>query len=112
MLQRFRIVLALSVCLLPAIASAQSAREVRAVRVKEPLKIDGRLDEEIYAAVEPAGNFVQQLPREGLAATEPTATSGSFSTTTTCTCRCAAPTATPSGWSPTSCGAITATSSR
>ena len=37
-----------------------------------PLRIDGRLDDEIYAAIPPIGGFIQQLPREGDPATEPT----------------------------------------
>ena len=57
-------------------APAQSVRapadEVRAVRLGAPLRIDGRLDEEVYAAIAPIGGFVQQLPIEGVPATEPT----------------------------------------
>src|SRR5881394_354440 len=67
------IVLALGVCLSSAVASAQTpAREIRATRLAQPLKLDGRLDEEIYATVKPEGDFVQQLPHEKQPATEPT----------------------------------------
>ncbi len=45
---------------------------VRAVRIDAPLKIDGRLDEEIYSGVEPLTDFIQQEPREGSPATEKT----------------------------------------
>jgi hypothetical protein len=45
---------------------------MRATRVREPLRIDGRLDEPIYAAVRPAGDFVQFEPVNGAPATEPT----------------------------------------
>jgi hypothetical protein len=45
---------------------------LRAVRVATPPRIDGRLDDEIYATIPAVGGFIQQLPREGLAATEPT----------------------------------------
>jgi len=45
---------------------------IRAVRIDRPLRIDGRLDEEVYASVPGAGDFVQQLPRENRPATEPT----------------------------------------
>ena len=45
---------------------------VRAVRIPEPLRLDGRLDEDIYTTVQGAGGFLQQLPREGVDATEPT----------------------------------------
>jgi hypothetical protein len=45
---------------------------VRAVRLTEPLRLDGRLDEEIYRTVPPSDGFVQQVPQQGAAATEPT----------------------------------------
>ena len=48
------------------------ADEVRAVRLTAPLRIDGRLDEEVYGTVAPIDGFVQQLPLEGVPATEPT----------------------------------------
>ena len=64
-----------------ASASAQSptvTREadgrisVRAIRTDAPIRIDGRLDEAIYGATQPIGDFVQQEPDEGAAATEKT----------------------------------------
>ncbi|MFM8534662.1 MAG: DUF5916 domain-containing protein [Acidimicrobiia bacterium] len=45
---------------------------VRAFRLTEPLRIDGRLDEEAYRTIEPIGNFIQQEPDEGQPATEKT----------------------------------------
>src|SRR5688572_1102833 len=45
---------------------------VRAVRLTEPLRLDGRLDEAIYGTVPPIDGFLQQLPQEGAPATEPT----------------------------------------
>src|SRR5262245_40058491 len=45
---------------------------VRAVRIDSPPKIDGRLDEGIYAQIEPITDFIQQEPREGTPATEKT----------------------------------------
>ena len=45
---------------------------VRAVRIAAPLKIDGRLDEPVYRAVEPISGFIQQEPHEGEPATERT----------------------------------------
>jgi hypothetical protein len=45
---------------------------VRAVRLTGPLRLDGRLDEAIYASVPPIDGFIQQLPVEGVPATEPT----------------------------------------
>ena len=45
---------------------------LRAIRLEEPLRTDGRLDELIYGVVPPADDFIQQLPLEGEAATEKT----------------------------------------
>jgi Domain of unknown function (DUF5916)/Carbohydrate family 9 binding domain-like len=45
---------------------------VRAFRVAESLRIDGRLDEEPYRTIEPISNFIQQEPDEGQPATEKT----------------------------------------
>jgi len=45
---------------------------VRAVRVATPLRIDGRLDEDVYSAVESITGFIQQEPEEGQPATEKT----------------------------------------
>src|SRR3954470_16761650 len=45
---------------------------LRAVRVQTPPHIDGRLDDEVYATIPAVGGFIQQLPLEGAAATEPT----------------------------------------
>ena len=58
----------------PAIISrtANDNVTVRAVRVAAPLRIDGRLDEEVYAAVESITGFIQQEPHEGQPATEKT----------------------------------------
>ena len=45
---------------------------VRAVRIAEPIVVDGRLDDPIYEVVPAIDGFVQQLPDEGAPATEPT----------------------------------------
>jgi hypothetical protein len=45
---------------------------VRAVRIAEPIQIDGRLDEEIYSQVPAISDFIQQEPEEGMLATEKT----------------------------------------
>ena len=45
---------------------------LRAVRIDRPLALDGRLDDEVYARVPAIGGFIQQVPREGEPATEPT----------------------------------------
>jgi hypothetical protein len=58
----------------PSIVSRSAADNVtvRAFRVQAPLRVDGRLDEEIYRTVEPISNFIQQEPDEGQPATEKT----------------------------------------
>ncbi|MFH1573212.1 MAG: DUF5916 domain-containing protein, partial [Acidobacteriota bacterium] len=47
---------------------------LRAVRLAEPLRLDSRLEEEVYGSVPPAGGFIQQDPGEGEPATEQTET--------------------------------------
>ena len=51
---------------------ADGGATVRAVRLDEPLQLDGVLDEPAYARVEPFGDFIQQSPDEGAPASEPT----------------------------------------
>ena len=64
----------------PPIAPAVITRDdkggatLRAVRIDKPLKIDGRLDEEVYRTVPGAGDFIMQEPREGGPASEQTDT--------------------------------------
>ena len=57
-----------------SIVSREAADKVtvRAFRVPSPLRIDGRLDEEIYRTVDPITDFIQQEPDEGQPATEKT----------------------------------------
>ena len=45
---------------------------VRALRLSEPLRVDGRLDEAIYASAPPFGGFIQVVPKYGAPATERT----------------------------------------
>ena len=45
---------------------------VRAVRLTEPLRLDGTLDEGVYETVPSFGGFIQQVPNEGEPATEET----------------------------------------
>ena len=45
---------------------------MRAIRLTEPLEVDGRLDESVYDTVEPVSDFIQQLPNEGALSTERT----------------------------------------
>jgi hypothetical protein len=45
---------------------------VRATKLTEPLRIDGRLDEEAYSTVRSMGDFIQNVPDEGAPASEKT----------------------------------------
>ncbi|MBK5256553.1 MAG: carbohydrate binding family 9 domain-containing protein, partial [Vicinamibacteria bacterium] len=45
---------------------------MRAVRIARPLDLDGRLDDAFYRTTPAASGFIQQFPREGQLATEPT----------------------------------------
>ena len=52
--------------------NADGDATLRAERLDSALDLDGRLDEAIYTRVKAAGGFIQQFPKEGQAATEPT----------------------------------------
>jgi hypothetical protein len=52
--------------------SAEGGVTVRAVRLSTPLRLDGKLDESVYAEVPAIDGFIQQDPREGEPATEKT----------------------------------------
>ena len=52
--------------------SAEGGVTVRAVRISEPPKLDGRLDEPVYNTVPAISDFIQQEPREGEPPTEKT----------------------------------------
>jgi hypothetical protein len=45
---------------------------IRAIRLSEPLKLDGILEESVYREHEPASEFIQQEPNEGAPASERT----------------------------------------
>ncbi|MGE0812776.1 MAG: DUF5916 domain-containing protein [Vicinamibacterales bacterium] len=45
---------------------------VRAIRLREPLTVDGRLEEAVYGQNQPFGDLIQVVPRTGEAATERT----------------------------------------
>ncbi len=65
--------LALSVAAQPTITRDEDGgATLRAVRIEEPLELDGRLDDPVYERVPGAGGFIQALPLEGEPATEPT----------------------------------------
>src|SRR5262245_35507981 len=52
--------------------SPEGGVSIRAVRLSEPLTVDGVLDDPIYATTPAIGGFVQQDPHEGEPATEQT----------------------------------------
>ena len=52
--------------------SLEAPRSMRAVRVDQPVRIDGRFDEAAWATADVAGDFVQQVPRAGEPGTERT----------------------------------------
>lgn len=58
----------------PAVLSrdAEGNVTIRAIRLSEPLALDGRLDDRLYRDTLPIDQFVQQEPREGDPATEKT----------------------------------------
>ncbi|MGE0703658.1 MAG: DUF5916 domain-containing protein [Vicinamibacterales bacterium] len=60
--------------ILPTMMARDSQGRVtlRATRLKQALVLDGSLDEEVYLAVPPVGDFIQQEPREGTPASERT----------------------------------------
>ena len=45
---------------------------IRAIKLTEGIRLDGRLDEEVYHTVPPVTDFIQQIPIEGAPATEKT----------------------------------------
>src|SRR5687767_13816573 len=51
----------------PAVITRDSQRRatVRAIRLDEPLHLDGVLNETVYHAVPPFSDFIQSLPNEG-----------------------------------------------
>ena len=56
---------AVIICLLNYNVFGQSRPEVSAKRSKEPIKIDGELDEKDWQLVKPITEFVQRLPQDG-----------------------------------------------
>ena len=62
---------------------------VRAIKLKQPLKVDGKLDESVYQEYQPFGGFVQVVPKYGATQTERTDIWVSYDTENIyVTCRC------------------------
>ncbi len=51
---------------------AEKHATVRATKLTTPLRVDGRLDEDVYRTVRPITDFIQTLPRNGVEPTERT----------------------------------------
>ena len=51
---------------------ASGKATLRAIRLTEPLRVDGRLDEAVYERERPMSDFIQTEPQEGAPATEKT----------------------------------------
>jgi hypothetical protein len=51
---------------------ASGRATIRAVRLTAPLRVDGRLDDEVYSTVPAISDFIQNDPQEGAPATERT----------------------------------------
>ena len=58
----------------PAVVSRDAAGQatVRAIALRQPLQVDGNLDDEVYRTEASISDFVQQVPNEGAPATERT----------------------------------------
>lgn len=56
----------------PTIVRAADGVTVRAVRLREPLVVDGRLSESVYTTIPAIDGFIQQEPTEGAPASEAT----------------------------------------
>ena len=58
----------------PAVISRDTAGRTtaRAVRLASPLRVDGRLNEDVYTSVQSMSDFIQAEPQEGAPATERT----------------------------------------
>ncbi|MGE4056260.1 MAG: DUF5916 domain-containing protein, partial [Vicinamibacterales bacterium] len=54
------------------VSRGEGGTVVRAIRLQEPLRVDGTLDEAIYEEIPPISDFIQQEPQEGQPATERT----------------------------------------
>src|SRR6476620_9672521 len=56
----------------PDSMAAAAARNVHAVRIVEPVRVDGVLDDSIWSRATPVSGFTQRVPKEGEPATERT----------------------------------------
>ena len=76
----------------------QGRTTVRATRLTQEIRLDGRLDEAVYQTVPPISGFIQQLPDEGALASERTDTWVFFDETSIYVSARAYDSAPPSEW--------------
>jgi uncharacterized protein DUF5916 len=57
---------------LPVVTREAGQTRVRAIHLTAPIRLDGRLDEEVYQITPPISDFIQTIPREGQPASEKT----------------------------------------
>lgn len=69
-----RLALALLILLTAScsVFGGNSTRDIRAVRVSQPPRLDGFLNDDVWKLAEPAADFIQRDPDEGKPASEPT----------------------------------------
>src|SRR6266511_2776032 len=49
---------------------ARGRATIRAIKLEQPLKLDGKLDEEVYSITKPFGGLIQVAPKYGAESTE------------------------------------------
>ncbi len=57
---------------LTSLGFADSDREIHAVKISQPIKVDGKLNESVWSSMRPISEFVQRDPNQGEAPTEKT----------------------------------------
>lgn len=69
---RLTFLIALLCCCIAAIAGTEPERDLKAVKINAPIKIDGLLNEEVWKTVTPAENFIVNSPNYGAPASRAT----------------------------------------
>lgn len=69
---RLTFLIALLCCSIVAIAGTEPERDLKAVKINVPIKIDGLLNEEVWKTVTPAENFIVNSPNYGAPASRAT----------------------------------------
>ncbi|HMU09068.1 MAG TPA: DUF5916 domain-containing protein [Ferruginibacter sp.] len=69
---RTRLILTSALSLLLSVAHAQQVRSIPAVKISQPIRIDGNLNEEAWKLIEPTGDFITSQPVFGRASIQKT----------------------------------------